>query len=697
MNSSFPVIFHGFPERGSYIHPEEMDLAKKRRNGGPTRSVTVTVALAASLILPAGKPLSAATVEGELAAMAPQRLKKLSLEELMEIEVSLVSRKTEKLNQAPSAIQVITTEEIRRAGVATLPEALRLAANLQVARVNARDFAITARGLNQSLSNKLLVMIDGRTVYTPLFAGVFWDIQHLILDNIERIEVISGPGGTLWGSNAVNGIINIVTKDATATPGLFLEGGGGTFQRDFASARYGGHLGEAAHYRVYGQRLDQNSTVLEDGTDNHNGWGLTHGGIRADIRKGGRDHVSVTAEVLGGTWEQSPVRRATAPPRDQQDIDLNTQFLQARWQHTLSPRSDFRLKAYADRTYRNIPLSFEEDLLTLDADFQHHLALGERNNLIWGAGARMMRDQVTNGLTTIFLPADQDLFLYSAFLQDEATFRDGMVKVAAGVKVERNDYSGLEAMPSARASLSPSERHTLWTSVSRAIRSPSRIDVDFYYPNPATVPDTTPRIDGGPDFGSEELYAYELGWRTQPFPALSLSLSGFLHQYDRLRILETIDSVRYRFTNGLRGLLTGFEVAGNWQVATWWRLRAGYTFLASDLEPIPGHVEVVQVGSQGNDPGYQLVVHSFLDLPRGFEVNAGLRLIDELPKPHVERYASLDLGVAWRGKGLEVSVHGFDLLSEQHPEFGARESGTPPIRSRNEIPRSVRGRIAWHL
>jgi len=368
---------------------------------------------------------------------SPSALKKLSLEELMHIEVTSVSRSPERLFDAASAVQVITGDDVRRSGATSIPEALRLAPNLDVAQVNSHDWAISARGFNNTIANKLLVMIDGRTVYTRLYAGVFWDVQNVLLEDLDRIEVVSGPGGTLWGANAVNGVINIITKSAKDTQGTYLSGAGGSLLQDFGAARYGGSIGTNLYYRVYGQRFDRNSTVFPSGQDAADSSEMTQGGFRLDWYPSDGNTLTLQGDAYGGNEQGQP-----------SDTTLNGQNVLGRWTHTFSPESDLQVQTYFDRTWRRIPGTFAEDLKTYDFDFQHRFALGERQSIVWGAGYRLMQDEVENSPALAFLPPNRNLQLFSGFLQDEITLIPERLKFTAGTKVEHNDFSGVEVQPS---------------------------------------------------------------------------------------------------------------------------------------------------------------------------------------------------------------------------------------------------------
>ncbi len=405
----------------------------------------------------------------------------MPLEELLNQEVSLVTGRPEPLIQSPSAVQVITSEESRRSGAMSLPEALRLASNLQVAQQNAHDWAITARGFNgaplanNSLADKLLVMIDGRSVYSPLFGGVFWDVQNVLLEDIDRIEVVSGPGATLWGANAVNGVINVVTKSSRATQGLYVSGAAGSYWQDFGAVRYGGGNGSNLFYRVYGQRFDHNGSVRANGTDAMDPWDMTQGGFRMDYVPSGAHTFTFQGDFYSGS-EGIP----TATIVDGENV-------LGRWIRTFSPTSALTVRAYWDRTWRRLPgAGFAEDLNTFDLDAQHRFGVGDRQTVVWGGDYRLMHESVENTPVFSFLPAERNLQLFSAFLQDEISLWPDRLKLTLGTKIEHNDFSGFEIQPNGRLAWTPSPTHTVWAAVSRAVRSPARFDADERTPFIAT-------------------------------------------------------------------------------------------------------------------------------------------------------------------------------------------------------------------
>jgi iron complex outermembrane receptor protein len=615
----------------------------------------------------------------------PDEMKKMSLEELMDIQVTLVSKHPEKLSQAASAVQVITQEDIHRSGAANLPDALRLAPNLQVAQLNSREWAISARGFNSTAANKLLVMIDGRTVYTPLYSGVFWDAQEVLLEDVDRIEVISGPGGTLWGSNAVNGVINIITKESANTQGVLLAGEGGNYTRDYLKGRYGGKLGKDVSFRVYRQHVDQGSTLLPGEKDANNGWDRDQEGFRMDWARSDADKITAQGDVYEGSFDQPNSGK----------VSITGQNVIGGWTHTFGPESDLQVQVYFDRTWRKAALAptvaFVDDMKTYDFDFHHRFPLGGMNSILWGAGYRIMQDDADNFPFFAFIPARVDLHRFNAFAQDEVQFFSHRLKFTLGSKVEHEDYSGYNLQPALRAAWTPNDRHTIWAAVSRAIRTPSRIDVDFYAPEPP-VTKVVPHYAGSPRFSSEKTIAYELGYRIQPIEALSLSLATFYNQYDGLRSVELTDvsNLRVEFLNGLEGDSRGAELSGNLQAARWWKLRGGYTYLESDIWVKTGHMDLTNPHGEWNDPANQFTCESMMDLPAGFQVNVTGFYVETLRHPVVKTRLNYDAGIVWLYRKFEVSVYGRNLADDHDPEFG-------PKAGRQEIPRSVSGRLAWRM
>ncbi len=610
--------------------------------------------------------------------LSPGDLKEKSLKELMDVMVTSVSKKAEKLSEAASAITVITQDDIRRSGATSLAEALRLAPNLEVAQVDSHEWAISARGFNGTTANKLLVLIDGRSVYTPLFSGVFWDVQDTLLEDVDRIEVISGPGATVWGANAVNGVINILTKSARDTQGFLFYGGGGTEQRGFGGVRYGGQLGTNAYYRIYAKFFNRDDTSLSDGANGQDGWQMGQGGFRVDWYPGELNQLTFQGDGYGGAINQ-PVNG---------DIRVSGGNLLGRWSHTFSEESDLKAQFYYDRTHRRIPQEFAEDLDTYDFDLQQRFRLGERQDIVAGLNYRLSDDRVGNTPNFAFLPEHRSFQLFSAFVQDEITLLPDRLRLTLGSKFEHNDFSGFEFQPSGRLSWTVTSRQTLWAAISRAVRTPSRIDTDFFVPaNPPFA------LAGGPEFTSEELLAYELGYRIRPIDQLSFSLAAFYNVYDHLRSLEPGPPLT--IGNGLEGETYGAELTGSYQMTSWWRWRAGYTYLQEHIRLKPGSMDFNQGQGEGSDPENQFSIRSSMDLPGKLSLDVALRYVDVLhniangERGTVPSYVELDARLSWMPlKNLELSVVGQNLLHRQHPEFGFPTS-------RHEIQRGAFVKVAW--
>lgn len=612
--------------------------------------------------------------------LSSHTLKRLSLEELMDIEVTSVSKHPEKLIEVASAIQVITQNDIRHSGAKTLAEALRLASNLQVAQVNSSQWAISARGFNNVLANKLLVLIDGRTVYTPLYAGVFWDVQNLILEDIARIEVISGPGGTLWGANAVNGVINIITKSAADTQGLFAEAAAGSNLPALGSLRYGGKINNDISYRIFGTGYKMGSVSDTNGAKSNDEWTMFKGGFRMDWDASAKDRLTLQANVYGG--KPNPDAADTA-------VIARGDNVIARWNHRMSERAGYQLQVYYDHTWRDFGNKFTEDLKTYDIEWQNRYQLGRRHELTYGFNFRYMDHKVTNLELFEFLPDRKSLYLYSIFFQDKIMLNE-RIHLTLGAKIEHNSYTGFEYQPNARITWAPANNQLVWAAASRAVRTPARIDRDFFL----SLAPGFAFISGNNNFISENMIAYELGWRLQPKKNLSLSLATFYNVYDDVRSAEPGPppfNLPIIFANGVKGNSYGVELSATQQVTSWWNLRGGYTFMKKDLSVKADSKDMNAGTAESNDPKHQVLLQSTMDITHGIEIGAVFRYIDKLPKPDVSGYAGLDFRIAWKlNKIIELSVVGQNLLDSRHPEFVAT---TPP----REIKRSIYGKIVCRL
>ncbi|MBT1687636.1 TonB-dependent receptor plug domain-containing protein [Dawidia soli] len=605
-----------------------------------------------------------------------KKLKALSMEELMEIEVISVSKRKEKILEAASAVQVITDEDIRNSGVASLPEALKLATNLQVAQVNASQWAISARGFNNVLANKLLVLIDGRVVYTPMYAGVFWDVQNLVLEDIERIEVISGPGGTMWGANAVNGVINIITKNTRDTQGLYAEAAAGTELRGLASLRYGGKLSNKLSYRVYGTTFRRDNTLFRDSIEATDDWQIAQTGLRLDWEPTANDAVTLQSNF----YDDRP------DPDGDHPVAASGSNALARWNHSVSERSDFQVQMFYDKTWRDFRNGFAEKLHTYDLEGVSRHALGKRHIVLYGLGFRMMDHNVRNLELFAFKPAQKSLYLYNAFVQDEISLAKEKLRLTLGMKVERNTYTGFQYQPNVRLTWTPSPHQTVWSAVSRAVRNPARIDREFFlYLTPEL-----PYIAGG-NFQSEKLIAYELGWKAQIRDNLTVSVSTFYNRYDDLRSVEPGPppfGIPVTFGNGVKGDTHGAEVLLTYPVTPSWKLRLGYTYLNKDLELKPGSADMNNGTAESNDPNHQALLQSTVQLFKGLRLSTVLRYVGRLPEPYVDEHADLDVSIALKvTRRIEVNVTGQNLLQDHHTEF------IPSSPAPKDIERGVYGKL----
>jgi iron complex outermembrane receptor protein len=603
-------------------------------------------------------------------------LKHLAIEDLMNVEVTSVSRRPERLSQAASAIQVISRLDIERSGATSVPEALRLASNLQVAQVNSSQWAISARGFNNVLANKLLVMIDGRTVYTPLYAGVFWDVQNVLLEDIDRIEVVSGPGGTLWGANAVNGVINVVTRGAKQSQGLFASAQYGE-ELHGGALRYGGELRPNLHYRVYARRLDREDTVELDGSAAGDAWHLTHGGFRIDW-DGGAHAATLQGDLYDGRPNPDGLVAVTAKGGN----------VMGRWEYTSSEQLASTLQLYYDHTDRNFENGFAEEFDALDLDWQQQIGLGERHQIVWGLGARRMQHRTDNLALFAFQPARKTLDLYSVFIEDQIALVPERWRLTLGWKVEDHEYTGIEHQPNVRLAWTPNDAHTMWLAASRAARTPARIDRDFYLSIAPTIP-----FIAGSDMQAEQVVAYEAGWRVQPSSDLSVSTAVFFNEYDDLRSVSPGPppfGIPVSFRNDVRGDSYGVELSMLYQVTPQWRLRGGYTFLRKDLEVKPGRIDLNDASAESNDPEHQIVAQSMFDVTDRIRLDGVIRYVDALSDPQVPSYVGVDLRLAWQATStIELALTGQNLLDSHHLEF------IPDSPSAREIERSVYARISW--
>jgi iron complex outermembrane receptor protein len=620
------------------------------------------VVLVAAALLAAGQPAAAAPLQ--VADIAD-----LSLEQLTQIEVTSVSGRAEPLSGAAASIFVLSNEDIRRSGARTLPEALRLAPNLQVAQTSASTYAISARGFNNSIGNKLLVLIDGRTVYTPLFSGVFWDTPDVMLEDVDRIEIISGPGATLWGANAVNGVINVITRRAEDSQGALASVGSGN-RDSSATFRYGGKLGTDGTYRVYGKAFELQNTRTARGAALQDGWERGQVGFRADWGTA-KDGYTVQGDAFNGESDARPFGA----------LKVSGMNILGRMNRQTANGGTVRVQAYYDHTEREEPFLYRDAMDIFDLEIQHGLPQQGNHKLLWGGGYRYARDDVQKDVLVAFIPAQKNLYWGNVFVQDEIRLTD-RVELTVGAKFESNVYTGVEFLPSARVGWKLAENQLLWGAASRAVRAPARIDREFFLPgNPPYI------IRGGPNFVSEVANVFELGYRAQPSSVLSYSVTVFHSVYDKLRSGQPGPNAMVQ--NMLEGTTNGLETWGTFQATPDWRLSAGVTFLQESFHLKPGSTDPVGAPNLGNDPKHQWNLRSAHKLSDKVDFDLMVRHVATLSSPVVPQYTAVDARLGWRvRRDLELSVTGRNLLDPTHPEFDA-------LATRSELARSVFVNLLW--
>lgn len=635
-------------------------------------------------------------------------LKQLSLEQLGDVEVTTASKEPEEVWKTAAAIYVLTNEDIRRSGATSIPEVLRLVPGVQVSRIDNDHWAVGIRGFADQFSKSMLVMVDGRSLYTPLFAGVYWALQDgILLEDVERIEVIRGPGATIWGANAVTGVINIITKSAKQTHGALASTGGGNVDQGIGGFRYGAGNGSNLDYRMYGKGFSRGAGFHSD-EQGFDTWRMGQLGFRTDWDVRSNDHLTIQGDMYKGGVGEAVGFGSFTPPQQiisDQAVAVSGGNLLARWRHDLREGSDIQLQAYYDRTYALAP-HYQETRNTFDVDFIHHLTLGTRQNFIWGLGARFSPSEFVQTIPTLdFVPHDIANNVYSGFVQDEIAIVPNKFSLTVGSKLEHNNYTGFEFQPSIRGLWSITPRQTFWAAVTRAVRTPSRIEEDFHLIDFGIAnPLVYVGIDGNRQLSSERLIGYEAGYRTLVTPKFYVDIAVFHNDYNDLISLGaavlTVDptptplhfTIRLPYVNGLRGSTDGFEVAPDWKPAAWWQMKATYSYLNLNLESKPGVVDgggyVTQ--DEGSSPHNQVTFQSRFNLPKGFAFDQTYRYVSALPAQLVKSYSTADVHFAWRAtRQVELSVAGENLFQPQHPEFSHDISPLVGIK------RSIYGQITW--
>lgn len=634
-------------------------------------------------------------------------LVQLSLEDLMTLEVTSASRKAQSLADTAAALFVITSEDIRRSGVTNIPDVLRMVPGVSVARIDSSKWAVTARGFNGRFARKLLVLIDGRSAYSPLFSGVFWDAQDTLLEDVERIEVIRGPGATIWGANAVNGVINIITKKAVDTTGGLVVAGAGSYERGFGAVRYGTDVGEWGAVRAYGKYFNRNELKAEDGRRADDGWDMGRGGFRLD-GKSGQNSFTLQGDIYNGTERETITSPDLAPPSysavRNADTTVGGGNILSRWTRSLADDSELSFQIYYDSNKRDIPQMFNDSTDTVDLDLLHRFWWGGRHETVWGGGFRFIDERIIGSNTLSFNPADRDERLYSTFIQDDITVFQDKLHLIIGSKFEHNVYTGFELQPSGRLIWTPSERLSLWSAVSRAVHTPSRGESDnllkqFAFPDPAgpANPPMVVAVQGPGNLQAEVLMAYEAGVRIKASDRFTVDLAGFYNNYQRLIGVEDPAATPFvagpppyvlaAFTlrNKDRGETWGGELAADWQAAEPWRLALAYSYISATK----------MAGER--PPSHQVSLRSQLELTKNIELDLWGRYVgssEDYLENTLSDYLNLDARLGWRPiNTLEFSLVGRNLLhqrlQEYHPEFiQTVPSGTA---------REVYGKVTWRF
>jgi iron complex outermembrane recepter protein len=636
-------------------------------------------------------------------APATADLSQLPLEDLMNIEVTSVSKKAERVSDSAAAVYVVTQEDIRRSGATSIADALRMVPGMHVASVNSHMWAISSRGFNDRFANKLLVLIDGRSVYTPLFSGTWWDVQDTALEDIDRIEVIRGPGATMWGANAVNGVINIITKRAADAQGLMLTSDAGSGSRITGALRYGGVMGTNGHFRVYTKYLDRRDFLDASGDNADDSWNQSRTGFRVDRDISDTDSLTVHGDVYNGSGFQRIRGNSYVAPFEAPVID-NYQYagsnVLARWTRTRSESSETALQVYYDRTDRQ-DIQHTEARNTWDLDFQRRFSPSTRRDVTWGLGYRLTWDDTANTAYATFDPSSKADHLLNAFVQEDLTLVEKKLRLTLGSKIEHNDYTGYEVQPNARLLWSPDEHHTLWTAVSRAVRTPTRgeeystLVLKILTPGSVTLPPGTPdwpiEVDftNNPNLDSEKLTAYEMGYRFQPRNDLSFDLSAYYNFYRDIRTVEPGNPyavmtpvphlvVPYKWGNLATARTHGVELAANWELSRSWKLALGYSWLNMHMDQDPSSHDPYIKNYGGNSPTDMLNLRSYVNLQNNLSLDTMAYYVNSVPAHSVPSYVRLDMRIGWKPRpDWDLSLIAQNMFDSSHPEFGGTLSEIP--------------------
>jgi iron complex outermembrane receptor protein len=636
-----------------------------------------------------------------------QQLSKMSLADLGNIRVTTVTKEPEEVWQTPASIYVLTQNDIRRSGAVTLPDLLRTVPGVEVAEIQGNNWAVGIRGFGSQFSRGVLLLIDGRSAYTELFEGVYWDVQDMPLNEIERIEIIRGPGGTIWGANAVNGVINIITKNARDTQGTLATALSGHENRFFGTLQEGLHKG-MFYYRVFAHGFLREPEI-EPGFIGYDRWHLVHGGFRADWNASAHDALSLEGGIYSGQSGQQ-IGLGVYSPLEQIAVNgsqaISGGDLDLHWHHHYSGGSDMRLLAYFDRTNRQGP-QFGETRDTFDVDATGRMRLPGSNDVIWGAGVRLEPSEFIQTQPTVdFLPHYQNDYIYSTFAQDTLQLVPARLNLIGGTKLEYNNFSGFEYQPSVRMLWNPSHHSTLWGAISRAIRSPGRLDQDIELTGVvSSKPALIDRVEGDPFFQSEILISYDAGYRQLLTGNLFADIAAFHNRYEKLegygnafysRITTPVTAtlLNVPIANSVDGNTDGIEIAPDWKVTRWWELKGNYSYLHIKTQPRPAFAgTIAQLNAtsyNGTSPHRETTAQSYMDFSHGFDFNLDYRFVSRIPAQGVGSYQTADAHVDWAmNRNWQFSVTGRNLLQPQHQEFNGDNGNYVGIR------RAVFARVTW--
>jgi iron complex outermembrane recepter protein len=650
---------------------------------------------------------------------------KMTLDDLMNMQVTSVSKRTQKVGDAAAAVFVITQEDIRRSGATSVPEALRLVPGLEVARIDENKWAIGSRGFNGRFDNKLLVLIDGRSVYTPLFSGVYWNVQDVMLEDVDRIEVIRGPGATLWGANAVDGVINIITKKAKATQGTVISAGAGNEERGSGGVRYGDKIGDTS-YRVYGKYFNWGPSEYASGMTAHDEWDMMRGGFRADWNPAGANSMTVQGDLYRSRYGETLTVPSLLAPYSStfpNDGNYSGGNILGRWNRS-SEASSMSLQMYFDNTTIADNSILVDHQNIFDIDFQHGFHVGDSQQFVWGLGYRSLRDRNDPSFSASLTPNQLTLNHFGAFIQDEIGLVNKLdelnhvnkrLRVTIGSKFEHNDFTGFEVEPNARLLWTLTPNQSVWTAVSRAVRTPALTEEGLRL-NSAVVPPGTPAnptplpavlaVFGSKQFQSEDLLAYEAGYRVQASSSFSADIAAFYNNYTNLRTAEpgapfiegnpfpTDIVVPFVAQNKMSGGTYGVEFFGDWRVAKKWRVVGSYSYLQMDIHKDANSLDPTPDLPNGSSPRHQWYLRSSLDLTKHLDQDTTLRFVDKLPSLGIPSYYSLDAHLGWRPHPrVEFSIGGQNLLNDRHFEFIPDFLNTSPT----EVKRTVYGSMTFRF